>query len=107
MKRFTYPFCYTPDPEIVKASESLIGRIDADPELKDIFAEGKMMGVLMVQDAEGRADFLYGFSGLAGGRSRVEGFVPPIFDLTDPEGHFRKEEAGISELRCIQGIDRQ
>ena len=98
MKRFTYPFCYTPDPEIVKASETLIGRIDADPELKDIFAEGKMMGVLMVQDAEGRADFLYGFSGLAGGRSRVEGFVPPIFDLTDPEGHFRKEEAGISEL---------
>ena len=98
MKRFTYPFCYTPDPEIVKASGILIGRIDADPELKDIFAEGKMMGVLMVQDTGGHVDFLYGFSGLAGGRSLVEGFVPPVFDLTDPEGHFRKEEAGISEL---------
>jgi tRNA pseudouridine32 synthase/23S rRNA pseudouridine746 synthase len=57
-----------------------------------------MMGVLMVQDAGECVDFLFGFSGLAGGRSRVEGFVPPIFDLTDQEGHFRKEEAGISEL---------
>ena len=98
MKRFTYPFCYTPDPEIVRASEELIGRIDADPGLRSLFAEGKMMGVLMVQDAGECVDFLFGFSGLAGGRSRVEGFVPPIFDLTDPEGHFRKEEAGISEL---------
>ena len=98
MKRFTYPFCYTPDPEIVRASEELIGRIDEDPGLRSLFAEGKMMGVLMVQDAGECVDFLFGFSGLAGGRSRVEGFVPPIFDLTDPEGHFRKEEAGISEL---------
>ena len=98
MKRFTYPFCYTPDPEIVRASEAVIGRIDADPGLRGLFAEGKMMGVLMVQDAEGHVDFLYGFSGLAGGRSIVDGFVPPIFDLTDPEGHFREEEAGISDL---------
>ena len=98
MKRFTYPFCYTPDPEIVKASEALIGRIDADPDLKDIFSEGKMMGVLMVEYPGGRNGFLYGFSGLAGGRSLVEGFVPPIFDLTDPEGYFKAEEASISEL---------
>ena len=98
MKRFTYPFCYTPDPEIVKASEALIGRIDADPDLKYIFSEGKMMGVLMVEYPGGRNGFLYGFSGLAGGRSLVEGFVPPIFDLTDPEGYFKAEEASISEL---------
>lgn len=41
---------------------------------------------------------LWGFSGLAGGRSMVEGFVPPIFDLTDPDGYFKKREAEISEL---------
>ena len=96
--KFTYPFCYTPAPEIVRASEVLIGRIDANPELRNLFSEGKMMGVLMVEDSDGRQDFLYGFSGLAGGKSLVEGFVPPVFDLTDPEGHFKKEEAGISEL---------
>lgn len=97
-KRFTYPFCYTPDPEIVRASERLISRIDGDPVLRETFAEGKMMGVLMVRDEAGDESFLYGFSGLAGGRSVVEGFVPPIYDLTDPEGHFRREEAAISEL---------
>ena len=98
MNRFTYPFCYTPDPEISGAAERLIARIDACPGLRNLFSEGKMMGVLMVEDAGGRKEFLYGFSGLAGGRSVVEGFVPPIFDLTDPDGHFRKEEAEISEL---------
>lgn len=84
----------------------MIAHIGETPELDSIFAEGKMMGVLMVRDEEGRESFLYGFSGLAGGRSRVEGFVPPIFDLTDPEGYFKREEAGISELnRQIIAID--
>ena len=101
MNKFTYPFCYTPDPEIVDASECLIRRIDAVPELRNLFREGKMMGVLMVEDAEGRKDFLYGFSGIAGGKGVVEGFVPPIFDLTDPDGHFRKKEAEISELNRL------
>lgn len=84
----------------------MIAHIGETPELDSIFAEGKMMGVLMVRDEEGRESFLYGFSGLAGGRSRVKGFVPPIFDLTDPEGYFKREEAGISELnRQIIAID--
>lgn len=96
--KFTYPFCYTPAPEIVKASEALIARIDADPSLRSIFSEGKMMGVLMVENGNGKVDFLFGFSGLAGGKSMVEGFVPPVFDLTDPDGWFKKEEACISEL---------
>jgi tRNA pseudouridine32 synthase/23S rRNA pseudouridine746 synthase len=98
MNRFTYPFCYTPSPEIAAAARRLITRIDGCEELRNVFREGKMMGVLMVEDAEGRKDFLYGFSGLAGGRSVLEGFVPPVFDLTDPEGHFRKTEAEISDL---------
>ena len=97
-KRFTYPFRYTPEDEIVRASERLIAHIADCTELHGIFAEGKMMGVLMVRDADGHESFLYGFSGLAGGRSTVEGFVPPIFDLTDPDGYFKREEAAISDL---------
>ena len=97
-KRFTYPFCYTPDDEIIRASERLIAHIVTSTELHGIFAEGKMMGVLMVRDAEGNESFLYGFSGLAGGKSIVDGFVPPIFDLTEPDGYFKCEEAAISAL---------
>ena len=57
-----------------------------------------MLGVLMVEDASGETGYLYGFSGLAGGRNQVEGFVPPIFDLIDPNGHFKREEAVLVDL---------
>ena len=69
------PFCYTPSPSIVAAARALIDRIDADPGLREIFAEGKMLGILEVEGSQ----FLYAFSGLAGGSAFVEGFVPPIF----------------------------
>ena len=95
---FTYPFCYTPAPDIVEAAERMIRQIDHTPALRDRFAEGKMLGVLKVRLQDGGVDYLYAFSGLAGGESRVPGFVPPIFDLTDPEGHYRKTEARISAL---------
>ncbi len=102
---FTFPFCYTPQPEIVAAARQLIARMDGDPELRALFAEGKMLGVLEVGRPDGSTDFLYGFSGLAGGRNRVEGFVPPIYDLLDPEGYFKQEEARIVALtRQIQTL---
>lgn len=56
-------------------------RIADDPGLHAVFSPGKMLGVLMVRKpGSGDIGFLYGFSGLAGGRSYIEGFVPPIFD---------------------------
>ena len=61
---FTYPFRYAPSEEIRRAADSLIERIDASSELRSIFGEGKMMGVLQTDGG-----FLYAFSGLAGGRS--------------------------------------
>lgn len=97
-RKFTYPFCYTPAPEVVAASEKIISRIGGSEELGKLFSEGKMLGVLMVEDGAGKVDFLYGFSGLAGGRSVVEGFVPPILDLQIPGCHFKEKEAEISAL---------
>lgn len=92
--KFNNPFRYAPQPSVKEAAESLIARIHEDPFLDGLFAEGKMMGVLIVEGGEP----LYAFSGLAGGRASVEGFVPPIFDFTDPSGYFREEEARISAL---------
>ena len=91
--RFTYPFRYVPEPQIVRAAEELISRISDSEDLDVLFREGKMMGVL-----ETDRGFLYAFSGLAGGRALVEGFVPPIFDLTPPDGYFRRREAEISAM---------
>ena len=106
--KFTNPFRYVPSPQVKLAASSLTEEIDSNPLLKEIFSEGKMLGVLVV-DADGdepllrravakdgrTVSYLAGFSGLAGGSNMVEGFVPPIFDLLDPEGHFKKEEARI------------
>ena len=97
-EKFTYPFCYVPHPLIQEAASALIARIDASEELRGIFSEGKMMGALLVQDTSGATDVLYGFSGLAGGRAVVDGFVPPIFDLTEPGGYYRAAEVRITAI---------
>ncbi len=91
---FTYPFCYTPAPDIVAAANRLISFLDSSASLK----EGKMLGVLKVEDREGVVDYLYAFSGTVGGRAVLPGFVPPIYDLTDPEGYFRRREAEIGAM---------
>jgi tRNA pseudouridine32 synthase/23S rRNA pseudouridine746 synthase len=91
---FTYPFCYTPAPDIVAASQRIIDSLDQSL----LIQEGKMLGVLKVEDEKGAVDYLYAFSGTVGGRAVLPGFVPPIYDLTEPEGYFRRREAEISAM---------
>ena len=90
---FTYPFRYAPSPETVEAAKALTARIDASQRLRNIFSEGKMLGVLLTD-----CGVLNAFSGLAGGFSVLEGFVPPIFDYSVPDGYFRRREAEISAM---------
>lgn len=97
---FTYPFRYTPSEEVVKASRELISKIESNPALDSVFAEGKMMGVLVCEET-----VLYAFSGLAGGRAVLDGFVPPIFDYTPADGWFRRREAEISALSGPRSAD--
>jgi len=91
---FTYPFCYTPHPLVKEAAKALILKLDArDDNFARSLRQGKMLGVLITDKGP-----IYGFSGLAGGLSIVDGFVPPIFDLADPDGYFKKREAEISSM---------
>jgi len=92
-EKFTYPFCYVPSVDVKEAAASLISKIKTSGELDGIFREGKMMGVLLTE-----AGPLYAFSGLAGGRSNIDGFVPPIFDTTAPDSYFKLREAEISAM---------
>ena len=64
------------------------------------FQEGKMLGVLVCEDEDSGNSPLYiaGFSGSVGNHSIIEGFVPPIYDLLDPTGYFKKKEAEITAL---------
>ena len=81
--KFTYPFRYTPSEDVKNAAADLIKKIDSDPALENIFKEGKMLGVLIgLEKNSGKKVRLNAFSGLVGGKSIVDGFVPPIFDTT-------------------------
>lgn len=93
---FTYPFRYTPSPEIREAARRLMARLDADPH--NPFREGKMMGVLTAAGPDGTEHTLYSFSGLANGCAHIDGFVPPVFDWSAPGGYFRRREAQISAM---------
>lgn len=100
---FTDPFRYVPHPLVREAAAEVISRIDGSPELSEAFAEGKMCGVAIVEmpacaGNEASVGYIAAFSGTVGGKSLIEGFVPPIYDLLEPEGTFRKQEAEISEL---------
>lgn len=82
------------------AARLVMEQIDADPYLSEAFSEGKMLGVLICRSlTAGKSPcFIAAFSGNAGGQSMIKGFVPPIYDLTDPDGEFRKREADISGM---------
>lgn len=97
-ERFTDPFRYVPHPLVKEAAGLIIQEIENDPELNEAFMEGKMLGVLVVSDNDGRIGYLAGFSGNVGGRSHIDGFVPPIFDLLNPSGHFKAREGEITAI---------
>ena len=98
---FTYPFHYTPHPLCVKAAEEvqqyLQMRTDWDKELQ----QGKMFGVLVVKTPTGEVGYLAAFSGNLAGSNHHDYFVPPVYDLLNPDGYFKKEEARISAINVM------
>ena len=93
-ERLNDPFRYSPHPCVLAAAEKVKEMMrKVNPE-----GEGKMLGVLIVRDKEGRTGFLAGFSGNINGRNDIEGFVPPIYNLLDPEGTFKKGEAELNRI---------
>lgn len=98
--RFTYPFHYTPHPLAVKAAEEVQAYLQTRDDWTAEWEEGKMFGVLIVRNAAGKTGFLAAFSGLLAGKNLHAYFVPPVYDLQQPGGFFRTEEAQISELNA-------
>lgn len=96
--KFTYPFCYVPHELCIIAADEVKSFLAGNRELYDDARNGKMFGVLVVRKNDGTTGFLAAFSGLLAGKSRTDYFVPPVFDLTDPEGFFKEEESLISAI---------
>ena len=103
---FTDPFRYSPHPLVQEAASVIMSEISEDPELSEAFSEGKMLGILLCHpehhdchpERSRGIPFLAAFSGNVGGRSMIEGFVPPIYDLTVKDGTYRTREAEISAI---------
>ena len=96
--RFNNPFYYSPHALCVMAAGEVRAMLSRDSVVAADAAKGKMFGVLVVRDSGGGLGYLAAFSGLLAGRNSVDGFVPPVFDMQNPDGYFKKEEAEISAL---------
>jgi tRNA pseudouridine32 synthase/23S rRNA pseudouridine746 synthase len=59
---------------------------------------GKMFGVLVVQNENGKLGYLKAFSGKLGDSNHHEGFVPPVFDILSENSFFKKEEKFLNAL---------
>src|SRR5690625_6794830 len=89
-KKFTYPFYYTPHPLVKLATEDLQNYLENDFKGNHNFglngentenAIGEMLGVLVVQDKNGRLGYLYAFSGKVADSNHDEKFVPPVVGM--------------------------
>ena len=100
-EQFTYPFHYTPHPLCVRATEEVQAYLQTRPEWHDELQHGKMFGVLIVRDTQGLIGYLAAFSGNLAGSNHHPFFVPPVYDLLDPNGYFKQEEARISALSSV------
>lgn len=96
--QFTYPFHYTPHKLCKVAVEELQGYVMGREEWREELDGGKMFGVLIVRTKGGELGYLAAFSGNLEGRNLHSHFVPPIYDLMQPAGFFRVEEANISNI---------
>ena len=99
-EKFTYPFHYTPHPLCVMATEEVQQYLQSKEEWRNDLQQGKMFGVLIVRTPTGEIGYLAAFSGILAGKNLHDYFVPPIYDLQQPQGFFSIEEDRISAINA-------
>lgn len=114
-EKFTFPFYYEPH-ELTKIAASklqeyLEKEFDSDHnfglnEDQAGLIIGKMFGVLVVQDLNGKLGYLSAFSGKLAGTNAHEKFVPPVFNMLTENSFFLQEEEILNEMnREIEKIE--
>lgn len=97
-ERFTCPYCYEPHPLALMAMEQVQRYVATREDWAEELGAGKMLGVLVAQNAQGRLGFLAAFSGNLARSVHHDFFVPPVYDLLDPQGEFKRGEAEITAI---------
>ena len=106
-ERFTFPFFYEPHALAKIAAAELQDYLENQAGLdhnfgleegKEGLVIGKMFGVLVVQDANGRLGYLSAFSGKLAGSNHHDKFVPPVFDMLLEDSFFLKEQYILNSI---------
>lgn len=106
-RKFTFPFNYEPHPLCRLAAHELQQHLLAQTAWQHDFGIeqrvegtniGKMFGVMVVRNQQGELGYLAAFSGKLAGVNHLPGFVPPVFDLLQPGGFYRRGEDEISAI---------
>ena len=104
---FDYPFYYTPSKlaqiaaeelqELLRKEDGLSNNFGLDRD-QDGLNIGKMFGVLVVKNTDGKIGYLMAFSGKLAGKNHHPNFVPPVFDMLEEDGFFLKEIEQLNEF---------
>jgi tRNA pseudouridine32 synthase/23S rRNA pseudouridine746 synthase len=102
--KFTFPFLYEPHPLAVEAAEQLKIYLSG---FKNWFYDlnlgpknyqhplGKMFGVLVVEDNQGKLGHLWAYSGIITGEQNHSQFVPLIFNMFSENSKYVKENSQL------------
>lgn len=106
-EKINFPFLYTPHPLSILAAQQVQAYLKKAEHRDHDFgienktspqALGKMFGVLVARSPTDDLGFFAAYSGKLGSRNDYPYFVPAVFDLLNPKGFFKIEEAQISKL---------
>lgn len=94
--KFTNPFSYTPHSLCIEAAEDVRRYLRETLHL----SESKMFGVLVTESPLGEIGYFAAFSGNLLGSNNFDFFVPPVYDLLNPDDFFKVGEREISQINC-------
>ena len=105
-QKFTFPFYFEPHELTKIAANELQQYLENQSDWSHNFGLnsdqeglviGKMFGVLIVQNEENELGYLAAFSGKLADKNHHSFFVPPVFDMLDENGFYKKGEAILNQ----------
>ncbi len=110
-ERLNNPFYYQPSPLGLRAFSMFESQLLNRKDIQQYFENsdiGKMLGLLVVQNASGALGYLAAFSGKLGDTTQVSGFVPPVYDTYETEGVFKVGDRKLSSLtQQIENVEQK
>lgn len=106
-KKFTFPYNYIPHKLAKIASLELQEYLENQTDFKHNFgilnyndtnSIGKMFGVLVVKDNQNNIGFLAAFSGKLADKNLHNYFVPPVFNILNENGFYKKTEEELNRI---------